>query len=154
MAQEPQQVLVLVFSITLTPKRVRPPVWIILALQAELASVRALLVKGLDHSNLPSTLELVCDVLSLLHANSLSPLQPLHLHSVGLECLDCGRALENSMRIVEPQDGPIRSSVGVEWLGVRAMRARGLLLCRRISPCLGPSLRDVRNYDTPVSRAR
>jgi hypothetical protein len=39
---------------------------IILVLHAELASVRALLVKGLDHSNLPSTLELVCDVPSLL----------------------------------------------------------------------------------------
>jgi hypothetical protein len=55
------------------------------------------------------------------------------------------------MRIVVPQDikyVPTRSSVGVEWLGVRA---RGLLLCRRISPCLGPSLKDVRNYDTPVS---
>jgi hypothetical protein len=38
---------------------VRPPVWIILVLHAELSSVRALLVKGLYHSNLPSTLELV-----------------------------------------------------------------------------------------------
>ena len=47
----------------------RPPVWIILVLHAELASVRALLVKGLDHSNLPSTLELVCDVASLLHSH-------------------------------------------------------------------------------------
>ena len=27
---------------------------------------------------------------------------------------------------------------------------RGLLLCRRISPCLRPSLKDVRNYDTPI----
>ena len=53
----------LVFSITLAQKRVRPPVWIILVLHAEPASLRALLVKGLDHSNLPSTLELVCDVL-------------------------------------------------------------------------------------------
>jgi hypothetical protein len=61
-----QQNLVLVFSITLTQKRVHPPVWIILVLHAELASVRALLVKGLDHSNLPSTLELVCNVPSLL----------------------------------------------------------------------------------------
>ena len=75
-AREPQQnpVLVLtVFSITLTQKivlQLRPPVWIILLLHAELASVRALLVKGLDHSNLPSTLELVCDVPSLLHANT------------------------------------------------------------------------------------
>ena len=60
----------LVFSITLTQKRVRPPVWIILVLHAELSSVRALLVKGLYHSNLPSTLELVCDVPSLLHANT------------------------------------------------------------------------------------
>ena len=43
---EPQQNIVFVFSITLSfflQKRVRPPVWIILALQAELASVRALL---------------------------------------------------------------------------------------------------------------
>ena len=31
-AREPQQNLVLVFSITLTQKRVRPPVWIILVL--------------------------------------------------------------------------------------------------------------------------
>ena len=60
----------LVFPITLTQKRVRSPVWIILVLHAELASVRALLVKGLDHSNLPSTLELVCDVPSLLHAHT------------------------------------------------------------------------------------
>ena len=37
--------------------------------------------------------------------------------------------------------------VGVEWLGVCV---RGLLLCRRISPCLRPSLKDVRNYDTPI----
>jgi hypothetical protein len=83
--------------------------------------VKTLLVKGLYHSNLPSTLELVCDVPSLLHAL--------------------------------PQDinyDPNRSSVGVEWLGVCA---RGLLLCRRISPCLRPSLKDVtdvRNYDTPI----
>ena len=73
-AREPQQNPVLVFSITLTQKRVRPPVWIILVLHAELSSVRALLcrkfVKGLYHSNLPSTLELVCDVPSLLHANT------------------------------------------------------------------------------------
>jgi hypothetical protein len=69
-AQEPQQNPVLVFYITLTQKRVRPPVWIILVLHAELSSVRALLVKGLYHSNLPSTLELVCDVPSLLHANT------------------------------------------------------------------------------------
>ena len=34
------------------------------------ASVRVLLVKGLDHFNLPSTLELVCDVPSLLHAHT------------------------------------------------------------------------------------
>jgi hypothetical protein len=40
-AREPQQNPVLVFSITLTQKRVRPPVWIILVLHAELASVRA-----------------------------------------------------------------------------------------------------------------
>ena len=39
-------------------------VWIILVLHAELASVRVFLVKGLYHSNLPSTLELVCDVSS------------------------------------------------------------------------------------------
>jgi hypothetical protein len=69
-AREPEQNPVLVFSITLTQKRLRPPVWIILILHAELASVRALLVKGLDHSNLPSTLELVCDVPSLLHAHT------------------------------------------------------------------------------------
>jgi hypothetical protein len=56
----------LVFSITLTPKRVRQSVSIILVLDTELASVRALLVKDLDHSNLPSTLELVCDVPCLL----------------------------------------------------------------------------------------
>jgi len=69
-AREPQQNPVLVFSITLTQKRVRPPVWIILVLYAELASVKTLLVKGLYHSNLPSTLELVCDVPSLLHAHT------------------------------------------------------------------------------------
>jgi hypothetical protein len=72
-AREPQQNPVLVFSITLTQKRVRAPVWIILVLHAELASVRALLalfVNGLYHSNLPSTLELVCDVPSLLHAHT------------------------------------------------------------------------------------
>jgi hypothetical protein len=69
-AREPQQNPVLVFSITLTQKRVRSPVWIILVLHAELASVRALLVKGLYHSNLPSTLELVCDEHSLLHAHT------------------------------------------------------------------------------------
>ena len=76
-AQEPQQNPVLVFSITLTQKRVRPLVWIILVLcdilHAELASVRALLallVKGLYHSHLPATLELVCDVPSLLHAHT------------------------------------------------------------------------------------
>jgi hypothetical protein len=68
--REPQQNPVLVFSITLTQKRVCPPVWIILVLHAELASVRAFLVKGLYHSNLPSTLELVCDVPSLLHAHT------------------------------------------------------------------------------------
>jgi len=45
-AREPQQNTVIVFSITLTQKRVRPPVWIILVLHAELASVRALLVKA------------------------------------------------------------------------------------------------------------
>jgi hypothetical protein len=66
-AQEPQQNAVLVVSITLTQKKVRPPDWIILVLPAELASVRAILVKGLDHSNLPSPFELVCDVPSLLH---------------------------------------------------------------------------------------
>ncbi len=65
-AREPQQNPVLVFSIALTQKRVRPPVWIIIVLHAELASVRALLVKSLNHSNLTSTLELVCDVPSLL----------------------------------------------------------------------------------------
>jgi hypothetical protein len=57
-------------AITLTQKRVRPPVRIILVVHAELASVRALLVKGLDHSNLPSTLKLVCDVPYLLHAHT------------------------------------------------------------------------------------
>jgi hypothetical protein len=67
-AREPQQNPLLVFSITLTQKRVRPPVWIILVLDAELSSVRALL--GLYHSNLPSPLELVCDVPSRLHANT------------------------------------------------------------------------------------
>ena len=36
-AREPQQNPVLVFSITLTQKRVRPPVWIILVLHAELS---------------------------------------------------------------------------------------------------------------------
>ena len=55
---------------TLSQKRVRQPVWIIHVLHAELASVRTLLVQGLDHSNLPSTLELVCDVPSLLHAHT------------------------------------------------------------------------------------
>jgi hypothetical protein len=70
MAEEPQHNPVLAFSITLTQKRVRPTVWIILVLHAELASVRALLVKGLDPSNLPSTLELVYDVPSLLHART------------------------------------------------------------------------------------
>ncbi len=69
-AREPQQNPVLVFSITLTQKRVRPPVSIILLLYAELASVKTLLVKGLYYSNLPSTLELVCDVPSLLHAHT------------------------------------------------------------------------------------
>jgi hypothetical protein len=68
-AQEPQQSPVLGFSITLTQKRVRPPVWIILVLHAELASVRALPAKGLDDSNLPSTLELVL-VPSLLHTQT------------------------------------------------------------------------------------
>ena len=83
----------------------------------------------------------------------LPPLHPLPLHKHGLECLGCDRALENSTRIVVPQDinyDPTWSSVGVEWLGVCA---RGLLLCRRISPCLRPSLKDVtdvRNYDTPI----
>ena len=38
-AREPQQNPVLVFSITLTQKRVCPPVWILLVLHAELASV-------------------------------------------------------------------------------------------------------------------
>jgi len=42
---ELQQNPVLVFSITLTQKKVRPPVWIILVLHDELASVRVLLVK-------------------------------------------------------------------------------------------------------------
>jgi hypothetical protein len=65
-----QQNSVLVFSITLPQKRVRLPVWIILVLHAELASEKALPVKDLDHSNLPSTLELVCDVPSLLHAHT------------------------------------------------------------------------------------
>ena len=50
----------LVFSITLTQKRLPPPVWIILVLAAKLDSVSALLVKGPDPSNLPSTLKLVC----------------------------------------------------------------------------------------------
>ncbi len=59
-AEEPRQNPVIVFSITFTQQIVRPPVWIIRVLHAELASVRALLVKSLDHSNLPSTLELVC----------------------------------------------------------------------------------------------
>ena len=45
-AREPQQNPVLVFSITLTQKRVRPPIWIILVLHAELASVRAFLSKA------------------------------------------------------------------------------------------------------------
>ena len=75
-AGEPQQNPVLVFSITLTQKRVRPPAWIILVLHAELASARALLVKDLDHSNLPSTLELVCDVPSLLHAQTQTKWHP------------------------------------------------------------------------------
>ena len=39
-AREPQQNPVLVLSITLTQKRVRPSVWIIFVLHAELASVR------------------------------------------------------------------------------------------------------------------
>ena len=47
-AREPQQNPVLVFSITLTQKRVRPPVWIILVLHAELSSVRALLQRPLS----------------------------------------------------------------------------------------------------------
>jgi hypothetical protein len=58
---------------------------------------------------------------------------------VALIHLGCDRALENSTRIVVPQDinyDPNRSSVEVEWLGVCA---RGLLLCRRISPCLRPA---------------
>jgi len=42
-AREPQQNPVLIFSITLTQKRVCPPVWIILVLYAELASVKTLL---------------------------------------------------------------------------------------------------------------
>ena len=42
---------------------------IILVLDAELARVRALLVKGLDHSTLPSTLELVRNVPYLLRAH-------------------------------------------------------------------------------------
>ena len=46
-AREPQQNPVLVFSITLTQKRVCPPDWIILVLHAELASVSALLSKAL-----------------------------------------------------------------------------------------------------------
>ena len=69
-AREPQQTPVLVFSITLTQKRVCPPVWIILVLHAELAIVKTLLVKGLYHLNILSTFELVCDVLSLLHAHT------------------------------------------------------------------------------------
>ena len=68
--REPQQNPVLVSSITLTQKRGRLPVWIILVIHAELVSVRDFLVKGLYHSNLPSTLELVCDVPFLLHARS------------------------------------------------------------------------------------
>jgi hypothetical protein len=84
-AQEPKQNPVIVFSITLTQKRVRPSVWIILVLHAELASVRALLVKGLYHSNLPSTLELVCNVPSLLHAHTKTKFRkfqslPAHTH--------------------------------------------------------------------------
>ena len=47
-AREPQQNPVLVLSITLTQKRVRPPVWIILVLQAELASVRSLLLSRFE----------------------------------------------------------------------------------------------------------
>jgi hypothetical protein len=79
--QEPQQNPVLVFSITLTQKRVRPPVWIILVQShAELASVKALLVKGLDHSNLPCTLELVCDVPSLCVREN------LYLHFLNFVC--------------------------------------------------------------------
>jgi hypothetical protein len=69
-AREPQQNPVLVFSITLAQKRVRRPVWIILVLLADLVSVGALLVKRRDQSNLPSTLELVCDVTSLFHAHT------------------------------------------------------------------------------------
>ena len=63
------QCLSFTFSITLTQKRVRPPLWIILVLHAELAR-EGPSVKGLDHSNPPSTLELVCDAPSLLHART------------------------------------------------------------------------------------
>ena len=61
-AREPQQNPVLVFSITLTQKRVRPPVWIILVLYAELASVKALLQKAFitPISHPPSNLCAMC----------------------------------------------------------------------------------------------
>jgi hypothetical protein len=32
------------------------------------------------------------------------------------------------------------------------VRVRGLVFCRQLSPCLGPSLKDVRNYDTPIRK--
>jgi hypothetical protein len=54
------------------------------------------------------------------------------------------------MQIVVPQDinyDPNQSSCGVEWLGVCP---RDLLLCRQISPCLRPSLKDVRNYHMSI----
>ena len=47
-AREPQQNPGFVFSITLTQKRVCRPVWIILVLHAELASMRALLQRPLS----------------------------------------------------------------------------------------------------------
>ena len=47
-ARESLQNPVLVFSIILTQKRVRPPVWIILVRHAELSSVRALLQRPLS----------------------------------------------------------------------------------------------------------
>jgi hypothetical protein len=67
-AQEPEQSPVLVFSI---PSRKRECVHQFGSSLyfAELASVDVLLIKGLDHSNLPTTLELACDVSYLLHAH-------------------------------------------------------------------------------------
>ena len=54
-----QQNPVLVFSIHLTQKRVRPLVWIIFVHHAELASLRALLVKGLDHLRVVAGMSMV-----------------------------------------------------------------------------------------------